>query len=58
MNTSRIEVAAVVAGVLFMLIGAVLGLDAYLTWDIPATLVWPSLLVAGGIVMVIPRRGA
>lgn len=39
-----------------MLIGAVLGLDAYMDWDIPAALLWPSLLIAGGIMLVLPRR--
>lgn len=58
MNTSRIELAGVVAGVLFMIFGTLLGADAYLSWDIPAALVWPTLLVAGGLVMLIPRRGA
>lgn len=56
MNATRMDAGAVLAGLLFMLIGAVLGLDAYSAWDIPAAVLWPGLLIAGGVLLVLPRR--
>lgn len=57
MNTTRINAGAVLAGLLFMLIGAVLGADAYMSWDIPTALLWPAMLIAGGVLLILPRRG-
>lgn len=57
MKSSRLDARGVLAGLLFILIGVVLGADAYLAWDIAPALMWSGLLIAGGILLLLPREG-
>ena len=52
----RLHLAGIVTGLLFVLIGAVLSADAYLSWDLRPEVLWPALLIAGGLVILV--RGA
>jgi hypothetical protein len=52
MNTERIDYGAVAVGVLFMVVGAVLGLDAYLAWDLSPAVTWSGLLILAGLAVL------
>jgi hypothetical protein len=56
MNSIRPDIGAVVTGLLFLLVGVVFGVDAYLAWDLAPAVLWPGLLVFGGVALLARGR--
>ena len=50
--TQRANPGAIIAGLLFIIVGALLATDAYASWDIAPRVLWPGLLIGGGLVML------
>jgi hypothetical protein len=56
----RIDTTGIVAGIIFIVIGAVFLLDRLDVWDLDFAIVWPIVLIAlGGLVLLgaLIRRG-
>lgn len=58
MTPRTLNIGGIVTGLLFALIGLAVLVDTYTSWDVSGRLVWPALLIVGGLMVLAHGRRA
>jgi hypothetical protein len=56
MNGRTISLGGIATGLLFALVGLAVLLDAYTSWDLSGRVLWPVLLITGGLMVLAHSR--